>query len=315
MPPEIPVFGICGHSGSGRTTLIEALLPVLVREGLSVALAGVDGPDKESPARVHEQPGKLGDLARRHDLVLCEGKEGLDCAKVWLLAEGESAPPEEARAVLATLGRDGDRVQTVRGILDEWLPRRWRETPVYGCVLIGGESRRMGTPKHLLPRGERTWVEDIVACLARASERVVIVGAGELPDGLADAARLPDAPGVGGPMAGLLAAMRWAPEASWLVSACDLPKVSADAFNWLLSTRGPGVWATLPKLPGGEGVEPLLAHYAFRARALLEALASEGRFSPSLLAGQAKVISPTPPDRLIGAWENVNTPEDLRGLA
>jgi molybdopterin-guanine dinucleotide biosynthesis protein A len=112
-------------------------------------------------------------------------------------------------------------------------------------------------------------------------------------------------------MAGLLAAMRWAPRASWLVSACDLPGLRLEALEWLLSTRAPGVWATLPRLPGRQGVEPLLAHYDFRALGPLEALAAQGRYSPSLLADHPKVASPGPPADLAPAWENVNTPDDL----
>jgi molybdopterin-guanine dinucleotide biosynthesis protein A len=108
-----------------------------------------------------------------------------------------------------------------------------------------------------------------------------------------------------------MAAMRQAPWASHLVAACDLPDLTAEAVRWLLSTRSPGVWATLPRLPGRTGVEPLLAHYDFRARTILEDLAAAGRFSPSLAAEHPKVISPEPPPALAPAWANVNTPEDL----
>ena len=114
-----------------------------------------------------------------------------------------------------------------------------------------------------------------------------------------------------GPISGILSAMRWAPGASWLVSACDLPNVSTDALRWLLSTRAPGVWATIPKLSGRENVEPLLAHYDFRARTLIEQMLCEGRRGPSHLARCDKVITPAPPDEIAPAWENFNTPDDL----
>ena len=112
-------------------------------------------------------------------------------------------------------------------------------------------------------------------------------------------------------MAGILAAMRWAPWASWLVAACDLPNLSAEALEWLLATRAAGVWATVPLLAGARGVEPLLAHYDFRAGAILERLAADGRFAPSLVAEHPKVAAPTPPSHLARAWDNVNTPGDL----
>jgi molybdopterin-guanine dinucleotide biosynthesis protein A len=210
-----------------------------------------------------------------------------------------------------TLNVDADRAAAVSGLLETWLPAQWLRPPVCGCVLIGGRSRRMGRPKHLLPQAGRTWLEGTVAALAAVAQRVVIVGAGEVPPALAGMARLPDAPDAEGPMAGLLAAMRWAPHASWLVSACDLPQVSAGALEWLLSTRRPGVWATLPALPDGRGAEPLLAHYDFRVRAQLEELVAEGQFAPSALVGRPGVISPAPPAALQDAWINVNTPDDL----
>ena len=349
MLTDLPIFAICGHSGSGKTTLIEALVPRLAAGGLSVAVAkthahgiDVDRPGKDSDrlfragadvflhgpdqgfSRVHPPPStggrtgpggapalQLAALARRYDLVLVEGRKPLPCAKVWLLREGERRPPRALGPALACLSRDADRAEAAWGLLESWLPAQWRRPPVFGCVLIGGRSTRMGRPKHLLRQGRRTWLEHTVGCLRPVAEKAVIAGAGEVPRALADVAHLPDALGVRGPLAGILAAMRWAPWATWLVAACDLPNLSPQAIAWLLETRTAGVWATLPRPAGGRVVEPLLAHYDFRARAILEGLAAEGNFSPSRAADHPKVLTPTPPAALRAAWENVNTPEDL----
>ena len=350
MLGDLPVFGIFGASGSGKTTLIEALLPRLHARSLSVAVAKIhahgievdrpgkdsdrfyragadvllEGPDEVfSRARVADgdPAARLRRLARRYDLVLVEGRKRIACEKVWLLGDGEAAPPEDAGDVLAALPRQAPRVEAAWAILEPWLSRRWLATPVYGCGLIGGRSARMGRPKHLLATGGRTWLERAVGLLRPLAERVVIVGAGEVPAALADAMRLPDVPDAEGPMAGLLAAMRWAPLGSWLVAACDLPGLSAGALEWLLSTRRPGVWATLPRLPAGAGgepplvgmVEPLLAHYDFRAGPLLERSAAARHYALSPLAQHPKVDSPAPPAEFESAWENVNTPENLAG--
>jgi len=133
-----------------------------------------------------------------------------------------------------------------------------------------------------------------------------------VPVSLSACPRLPDVPGVSGPMAGLLAAMRWAPHSSWLVTSCDLPSLSVEALRWLLSTREPGVWATLPQLLPGPHLEPLLAHYDFRAHPLLEELATVGDHCPARIAGHAHVISPSPPPDLMRAWRNINTEAELR---
>jgi len=165
----------------------------------------------------------------------------------------------------------------------------------------------MGRPKHLLVKDGQTWLERTAELLRPRAREVVIAGAGEVPGSLARCPRLPDAPEVQGPMAGVLSAMRWAPWASWLVAACDLPDLSAGALSWLLAGRAPGVWATLPRLTGAPGVEPLLAHYDFRARALIEKLAGRGQWRLSEIAASAKVITPPPPPELAGAWRNVNS--------
>jgi len=113
-------------------------------------------------------------------------------------------------------------------------------------------------------------------------------------------------PDAQGPMAGLLAAMRWNPRASWLVAACDLPELSEAALEWLLVSRSPGVWATLPRLPGAEGIEPLLAHYDFRSRTLLEQMTLQRNFKLNDLFGFKKVMTPLAPEDLQSAWTNVN---------
>ena len=296
---------------AGADVWMQGKDQALVRAHASSARPCAAKPATQGEAEV--PAGELADLARRYDLVLVEGRKRAACPKVWILGEGETAPPPDAGDCLAVLPRGPGRLDDAWRVLDACLAERWRRTPVVGCVLIGGRSSRMGRPKHLLRTGGRTWLERTVEALRPAVGRIVLVGPGDVPPALADLARLPDAPDAEGPMAGVLAAMRHAPWASHLVAACDLPDLTAEAAGWLLSTRSPGVWATLPHLPGRPGPEPLLAHYDFRARTILEDLAAAGRFSPSLLAGHPKVVTPAPPPDLAPAWANVNTEDDLRG--
>lgn len=341
MLEGLPVLGVCGWSGSGKTTAIEGVLPGLLARGLKVAVvkhdahgldldrrgkdsyrlfrAGADvslqGPE-EGLLRTHESQGAgietvLRRLAGRYDLVLVEGHKGTPLPKVWLLGEGEAAPPPEVSGVLGALPRDAERVERLAAVIDEWLPRQWLKAPVYGCALIGGSSRRMGRPKHLIAENGETWLERTVGLLRRVTARVVISGAGEVPESLAGSPRLVDAPGAEGPLSGLLSAMRWAPGCSWLVAACDLPELSSGALEWLLAGRAPGVWATLPRLAGSERLEPLLAHYDFRARRLIESLAARRVWRLAEIAADPKVTAPSPPPELAPAWRNANSPEDL----
>ncbi|GAB4344890.1 MAG: hypothetical protein Kow0089_21700 [Desulfobulbaceae bacterium] len=183
--------------------------------------------------------------------------------------------------------------------------------PVWGCVLIGGRSSRMGRPKHLLSRGGVTWLEVIVSLLREKTQQVVISGAGEIPGTLAALPVVPDEPGLQGPLAGILSVCRAWPEVSWLVAACDMPDISPEALDWLLSRRAPGVKAVLPDLEGRGQVEPLLAYYDRSCRELLEKMAERGILRPGALHGQPGVIAPLVPPALRNAWRNCNTPADL----
>ena len=341
MLRDLPIFGICGHSGSGKTTLIEQLLLALSAEGLSVAVAkgvahhlDVDHEGKDSDRLFHagadvlleardeafvrshladsgRRDVRLAEIARSHDLVLVEGRKEVACDKVWLRGPDEPEPPPEAGDPLAVLPFAAGRAAAVMQVLEAWLPERWRRPPVFGCVLTGGGSRRMGRPKHLLREGGKTWLERTVESLAPVTERVVLAGSGTVPESLAPLTRLPDVPDAEGPLAGILACMRWAPWVTWLVTACDLPDLGPEALEWLLSTRRPGVWATLPRRTAGGPPESLLAHYDFRARAVLDDLAAAGRLAPSAAAENSKVATPEAPPHLARAWAGVNTGSDL----
>jgi molybdopterin-guanine dinucleotide biosynthesis protein A len=169
----------------------------------------------------------------------------------------------------------------------------------------------MGRPKQGLAIAGRTLAELAVAALEGQLERVVLVGRGPVPDSLRHLERLADPDGIAGPMAGVLAALRRAPEAAWVVAACDMPQLSPAAVRWLLGCRRPGIWAVLPR-PCDGVPEPLLAVYEPLARPVIERLAAEGKWGLRRLAGLDGVSSPSPPPEFLPAWRDVNTPEQFR---
>lgn len=196
-----------------------------------------------------------------------------------------------------------------------WLAVQVMEQKVWGCVLIGGKSSRMGRPKHRI-RDHRgaTWVERIVAQLEKLVDRVVLAGKGDVPDTLHRLDRLTDISGAQGPIAGILAAMRWQPMVSWVVAACDMPAINGEGIDWLLGTRIPGVWGTVPRHPESCRWEPLLAYYDFRSRLLFENLLMQGDLKLSRICENNKIVTPVLPRSLAGCWLNCNTPEDLVAL-
>jgi len=186
------------------------------------------------------------------------------------------------------------------------------EVPLRACLLIGGRSSRMGRPKHLIKGSNGlTWIENTVSLLQPFTKDIVLSGAGDVPDVLSSLTRIPDVPDVQGPLTGILAAMRWHPDSCWLLLACDMPSISPEAIEWLLSNRSPDVWGVVPRLKEDSFLEPLLAVYEPQAREYLEELYRSGCFRISVAARRSKIINPVVPEALSSAWGNINTPDEL----
>ena len=167
----------------------------------------------------------------------------------------------------------------------------------------------MGRPKALL------MAERAAAALAAAVERVILLGDGPVPAVLAHLERVPDAPlgeaGAAGPLAGLLAALRRAPRAAWVLCPCDLPRVRPEAVRWLLAQRRPGRLAVLPRTVPGAPPEPLFALYEPEVAPAVEALAAAGGRAPRLLAATAGVAVVDVPPELAACWRDADTPDEL----
>ena len=181
-----------------------------------------------------------------------------------------------------------------------------------GGVLIGGGSRRMGRPKHLIDTGDSTMVEKMVSALDPMVDGVALLGHGELPSAMRHLPRVPDADDCRGPLAGILAALRHSPDACWIIAACDMPLVEPAAIDWLLSERRTSTSMVLPHIDGR--IEPLLALYEPSALPLLEAAADAGELAPRQMVRHESVRCVEPPAGLRPCWFNANTPADLMSL-
>ncbi len=190
--------------------------------------------------------------------------------------------------------------------------------PLHGLVLAGGRSTRMGTDKAALihPDG-RPLARRTVDLLEDAGcERIVVSlrHDQDFPPMIVESAhvRIVRDPedGSEGPMVGILSAMQAAPDADWLVLACDLPRLDVATLQHLASSRHPDE-AFLSYLSEFDGLpEPLCAFYASEARAILEQAQANGFRCPRkvLIQNHCRLLDPFVP----GALDNANTPEDWK---
>lgn len=183
--------------------------------------------------------------------------------------------------------------------------------PLYGLVLAGGRSSRMGSDKAAIRYGDRTQLE-LAVDLARMAtkEAFVSVRSDQASDPLrAKFAQIVDGGDVEGPAAGIRAAQVARPDAAWLVVACDLPYLSAATINHLVSHRDPARIATAYRSSHDGLPEPLCAIYEPSAAPALQQFLATGRNCPRKFLINSDTLLLTQPDP--ESLENVNTPEDL----
>jgi len=249
-----------------------------------------------------------------HDMVVLEAEPEVATHCICLdgFAGGKTDLPGDCETLVCSMTAVG--IEIFSGQLNALLTRLLMRIPVWACLLIGGKSSRMGSPKHLLQdnNGKR-WLANMIAVCRELAEGIVIAGQGEVPPEYGKGIyRVPDAPGIVGPMAGIISCGRWLPRVSWLLLACDMPNCNTGAGKWLLSGRRPGCWGRIPRLPGSNRLDPLFAWYDFRALSLFEDLSCRGERRMRFIAGRPEIETVQVPEQYAEAWINVNTPEQLR---
>ncbi len=183
--------------------------------------------------------------------------------------------------------------------------------PVYGLVLAGGESRRMGSDKALLVRDGRSQLEHVAELLGAVTERVFVSvreQQQEEPERRRHAQIIDRFEGIG-PIAGVLSAMTEYPEVDWLVVACDLPNVDADTLAYLLENRSVTQPFTAYRSSYDGLPEPLCALYRAGSGAIVRGFVEEGTICPRkiLIRSDTKLLEQLNP----AALDNINTPDDL----
>ena len=112
-----------------------------------------------------------------------------------------------------------------------------------------------------------------------------------------------------GPLEGLLAAFREAPDCSWLVVAVDMPYVTDATLKRLIQARDPRAYATAYRNPETDRPEPVCAIYEPKILPVLLRARETRRFSLMLLRDvPIRLVEPLRD----GELRNVNDPEEYR---
>lgn len=131
---------------------------------------------------------------------------------------------------------------------------------LYGLVLSGGKSTRMGTDKGLIQYHGVPQREYLYDLLSQVCDDTFISlreeQATELPPTMKTIVDLNE---YKGPYNGFLSAHKKYPEAAWLVLACDLPLMDLEALKELISQRDNTKQATAFALKENPLPEPLCA--------------------------------------------------------
>lgn len=178
---------------------------------------------------------------------------------------------------------------------------------LYGLVLAGGKSSRMGRDKGTIVVHGKPQVEYLLDELNEACEKTFISVRKSTNSSKPNI--IVDTFNIESPLNGILSALQSGPTHAWLVVAVDMPYVNRDVLRGLIDSRNPLKLATCfyneqTKLP-----EPLLTIWEPGAFVPLQKFVNDGHISPRdfLSANDVHIISPPDPR----VFYNMNHPEDV----
>lgn len=313
------------------------------REGKDSATIGQAGastvmisdPEKKALVTTHASGSLL--LERHafseHDLLIVEGLKELPLPKL-LLVDSERKILElvnngSVTNVAALVVPDDpasyrpfgiplfhrDRIGDIASFIESFLIRRsLQEHPLYGLVMAGGRSSRMGSDKALIEYHRQNQLIHTASLLQRQCEEVFVSCREEQSETYAQFGipLITDAYLGIGPLGGLLSAQQAQPAATWVIAACDLPFLDDAIAGQLCSERNPLRFATAFKNPQSGRLEPLFACYEPKSRSRLMFRHMGGDNSLSSFLNESRIEELVP--RQSGLLRNINYPEEERGV-
>lgn len=178
---------------------------------------------------------------------------------------------------------------------------------LFGLVLVGGRSTRMGKDKATLQYGEKPQAVASYELLARCCAKVFLsCRQGQEIGGLP---AIHDTVEGIGPMGGILSAFAAHPDKAWLVLACDLPFLTEATLRDLVARRDPSQLATAYRSAHDGLPEPLCAIYEPTIAGKLREFVAQEKVCPrKALINLGVPLLDLPDPR---ALDNVNHPHEF----
>lgn len=183
---------------------------------------------------------------------------------------------------------------------------------LYGLVLTGGKSSRMGIDKSMIEYHGLPQRDYLIALLKEVCDDVFLsIHTNREAIALKNIKTIVDKNHYLGPFNGLHSAHIEHPDVAWLIVACDLPFMDLDALQHLKSNRNKQKSATAYCKKGSQFPEPLCAIWESNSFQKAEAFFTKGEgASPSkfLQTIDIECVSPKGDQILM----NVNTLEEYQ---
>jgi FdhD protein len=195
-------------------------------------------------------------------------------------------------------------------------PRHERIPGVTGVILAGGESRRMGSDKSLLPLNGARFIEHVHRLLDELFDEVILVTNSPSLYGDLPCRKVPDIYYRQGSLAGIHSGLCHAGNERIFVVACDMPFLSGAAIRRICAEKGTAE-VVIPR--SASGLEPLHALYDKSCIPAIEEVLDSGErrivsFFPRsrVVELPATALADIDPEGL--SYRNINTPEEYFSL-
>jgi len=203
------------------------------------------------------------------------------------------------------------RTFTIRRLKGLLSLKPMQQDGIYGLVIAGGKSSRMGREKHLLHYHGMPQYQHVYELLKPYCTQVFLscnnceaLTTDPPLEVLADLPVYSDT----GPIAGILSAFHRQPDKDWLVIACDYPLITSDEISGLVACQNQTNLAAAFYNKTSGFFEPLLAVYKAGCFPLLEENFRQGQYSlQQFLKAQGAVKCYTAFEHRL---QSVDTPAD-----